>query len=269
MEKHSALQKHSGTFNVIAMVVAAKNEMRIYEAGTEKIKEIIRYLLVMIGFPPEKYPDKTEILVLVDYMMKELRSFSLMDVKIAFTLYVQQRLDFKGSHYNKFSILFLENIMQSYNRYRVNLNIKNDTPVDQPEPDAEQIEQINREATLLKFKNYIETGTISDPGNASYNWLDKKGFIRFSIERKKAIFEEAKKQAISEKSSQLGKELLHEGNNVKQIKKEISAIRENGDPAVIAAKKMALKEYFNDLIEIDARLDEILDEGELEVSTSW
>ena len=260
MEPNLALQRPPETGNIKLAVKQAMQEPKINNVPVDHIKQILRYIFGLIGLSGDKFPDEGEKVIIIDYIKKEMARYSLMDLKLAFTLYVQQKLDYRDAHYSKFSVLFLENVIQSYQRYRVSLNIFQKTELPQPEPTPDEIEEIHKQSTLLKFNNYIKTGIISDPGNASYNWLDKNGFIKFSVERKKIIFQQAQTEIIKEKSKQLQCEILGEGYKLKSIKNEIAEIREGGDPAVIAAKKLALKEYFNDIIEIGTTLQENINE---------
>ena len=65
---------------------------------------------------------------------------------------------------------------------------------DQNSLTGEEIEQIHRDATILKFDQYVKTGEVMDYGGPSFNWLYKKGFIKYTPEEKEEILEKARSQ---------------------------------------------------------------------------
>jgi hypothetical protein len=92
---------------------------RIIQASDKQIATILVYLYNLTGIPTERLPQTH---VLVGYIKNTFSKSSLLDFISAFTLAVGLKLDLKDPNpYNNFTTLYIENVMQSYNRLRFKL----------------------------------------------------------------------------------------------------------------------------------------------------
>lgn len=125
-------------------------------------------------------------------------------------------------------------------------NAKLSGKVQPPKISEAEADEILKNGALKNFRDFKATGQLMDAGNVTYNYLERKGIINFSKERKEEIksktIEQMKAEAISQK------------NRTETIEKVIEKALV---PDIIKAnsKRNALKLFFTELIEMDADLD--------------
>lgn len=245
----SDLQRHSKTGSMVELVERAKEMVPVYNDEIENIKQVLRWCFAFIGVRPENLPDEAGKMVLLDYMKTNIKNYSILDIKNAFTLYVQGKLDYHDPHFQNFSVLFLENVLQSYRRYVVNLP-KQNLYKPNPEPSQAERERIMIEACKREFE-IVKGGNIAfDFGNCVYDYLSKKGHIRFTNERKEKFMQMAKSRLMSD---------AYKKQNGTKVQDAIRAIESNkGNNIVVEAKKLALTEYFKQMIEMEIDINEII-----------
>ena len=123
-------------------------------------------------------------------------------------------------------------------------------------PTPEQIKKYMDERCILAFNEYRESGKLIDNGGAKFTHLKQSGIITLTSERYSEIMakavEEVKTQAIA---------TIQITNTESSLSAISKAVLEQGDKHEItknAARLIALKEYFDYLIEFEFELsDEI------------
>lgn len=136
--------------------------------------------------------------------------------------------------------------------------IRKQKMIEEPEvkPTEEQIKKYMDERCILAFNEYKETGKLIDNGGVKFTHLKQSGIITLTPERYSEIMskavEEVKLQAIA---------TIQIANTESSISSISKAVLEQGDKHEItknAARLIALKEYFDYLIEFEFELsDEI------------
>lgn len=114
----------------------------------------------------------------------------------------------------------------------------------------EENERVAIENAFYTFEEYKRSKQCFDPGNCVYDFLDRLKLIKFTPADKWKFMEEAKKQRETERKF-LGKTMLISDVIEKQ---------QEGGIIVAYAKKIALKRYFDDLVNNEVELKAILDE---------
>lgn len=251
-----ALQRRSETISMIELIDTARREPKACDEPIERIKETNRWVFAMLDIDPKHIEDEAAKLVLIDYILTNVRNYSLLDIKNAITLYIQNKLDFSESNYRKFTPVFLENVLQSYRRYVVNLPKK---PVEKlpelPEPTPEEHEKNMIEGCLKLWEQYKATGEANDYGNIYYNWMDRNGLIHLSNIEKWNLYtsarHELKKEAITNTQA-------YKGND--GVKSIIAEIENNaGNIVVNRAKKLALKYEFQKMVDENVELKYVIE----------
>lgn len=121
----------------------------------------------------------------------------------------------------------------------------------------EEKKSIMYKACLDAFETVKSGKTYNDIGNSVYSYLDKLKLIPFTKERKVRYMEMAKSTC----KEKLLNELKEEKSPYikKSISEKIKNIEmQNTDEVIVEAKKIALEQYFKDLIEMGENIKEKL-----------
>lgn len=254
--KNTTLQQQPGAGNMVAQVEQAKKAPRVNACTVDQTKQTLLYVFALIGLTGSTLPDEGQKMVLIDYLHRELTGYSLQDIKNAFTLYVQKKLDYTEKHYYNFSVMLLENVMQSYKRYCVNIpSFSRPALPQKTDPTPAEIEERNKRGCINCFARYGHTGTLQDIGNATYDYVTQIGLMRLDDDKKWEYYNKAKKTVIdiSTAKSMMGK-----------LPEKLSTIMQritNGTETSIAqeAKRLALASWFDELIEMDTELKDLIE----------
>lgn len=125
-------------------------------------------------------------------------------------------------------------------------NAKESNKVAQPKLSEEEKEEILKKGALKMFADFKAGGSILDAGNITYNFLEAKGLINFSKERKVEILERTKEQMKADAISQKNRT-----ESIDSVLKKVMV-----DEIIKAnAKRNALTLFFSELIEMEAELE--------------
>ena len=97
------------------------------------LRENLAYIFTLIGLT--RLPDTTELEVIEDYIRTTYPYFTIQEMRIAFKMAVQGKLDCNIEHYEKFSPKYISGIMNAYklkaNQVRKNIPPPPEQPVKQ------------------------------------------------------------------------------------------------------------------------------------------
>lgn len=128
--------------------------------------------------------------------------------------------------------------------------------MDKPTP-----EQWDEKCTdrLKQAFNAVKNGEYwDDPGNYLYNWLDEKGLIPFSTERKKQFMSKAKDKLIAEQKDNKIKETdFHKIGVISKYIRDIESGNQN-QRVIVMAKKIALNTLIRESIELGKEYKDLL-----------
>lgn len=122
-----------------------------------------------------------------------------------------------------------------------------------PQPEQKKISneeavEIIRKGIVEKFNTFKSTGNFMDAGNVAYKYLKEKGKINLSDHTKTVILKEVKdrlrQEALQERGTKPLKKALEDALDQSRISIEV--------------KKVALKKYFQNLIEMGIDIEEEL-----------
>lgn len=112
-------------------------------------------------------------------------------------------------------------------------------------------EEILKKGAIRCFEEFKRTGIIPFSGFVTYNFLEKKGLINLTKEIKNEIIKKCRERLIEQEKSNLNRGL-------KEMKLAIENL-ENNSPSLIAeSKRESLKLFFQNLIEMDEDLKDLL-----------
>ena len=240
--------------DVNSRILNAKLQNRVNLESSQSITDLLGYCLTILGTREENYPNDIEQPILISHIKGNMSRWSLMDFQIAFQLLVAGSLDFDrkdlnkispdAAYSNKFSPLYLDNVMQSYNRYRVNVlekakEVDHDKLLEETlKPSDAEKEAINRNGCLNAFAAQKAGRPWLDFGNVKFNYLEKCGNIVLTDERKEDLMKCAKSVLIQRGEKSIGEVLV--------------------GMQKMEAKRIALEQYFNFLIETNQELSEVI-----------
>lgn len=119
-------------------------------------------------------------------------------------------------------------------------------------------EKIIIDGVFRAFEDFKKKGDCSDLGNVTYSYLDKKGLISFTKDRKWDFYREAKKKKRRELEMKMEISVnRHELESVSSILEQLDLNKVNDD-VLTEAKQVALCQYFSDLIETGTELKDLL-----------
>lgn len=193
----------------------------------------------MVG--QRELPNEVGIKILIDYIKGSLWRFTPSEFKLAFTLLADGKLDIDREHYQSFSTMFLGKVMEAYSHFRFNY-LQSETSDIGFNPTKEEIYKYMKGRCLIAFQEYKEKKRIIDFGNSKYRFLVDQGILKFSNERWEKMILQAKKELDKETS---------ESGNLRYVLKRFDDFDTD-----IVAKEIALKIFFDDLIEMGIELSE-------------
>jgi len=123
---------------------------------------------------------------------------------------------------------------------------------EQPAKSEKEIKEIMEGAIIRSFDDFKKGGLIFDAGNVKYNYLVKIGFLNFTVERKKEIFEQVKER--------MKQDAIETKTNNETIAKALSKILPETE--ISNARTASLKIYFQDLIDTGVNISDMLEKKE-------
>ncbi len=244
--KAVALQKEHSLDHWICQANTEKKISQL-DDQRESIRIILRYMVVILGIKKENYPQDEDKEILIDHLGTHIAHYSQKEYKIALTLFVQKKLDFH-IYLSEISVLFVEQLMQSYARYRFSYlrdptykQLPERTPLTPQQRDAN-----DKEHCLQAFNHYKATKQLLDFGSVKYNYLKKSGLINHTPELWQQFITQAKNPPPPSKAPQ-------------KIASALLAMHRLSPEAIRAdASTLALKYYFDSLIRKGKQLEDLL-----------
>lgn len=198
------------------------------------LRENLAYIFTLIGLT--RFPDKLEMEVIEDYIRTTYPFFTVQEMRIAFKLAVQGRLECNTDHFEKFSPKYISQIM---NAYKAKANyIRKNMPVKEEEA---PIKQLTDDEIIDFTKNDWLNGKREDfnrvfNADKVFHLLLKQGKLKFSPED------------ILETIKTVREDNLYRLNRMNPIEaKEFSKKIKNEDFIDSQCKKLALVKYFENL----------------------
>ena len=218
-----------------------------------KMNGLIAKTHIQCGFAIDKEAVAFILRDLCDELKKYFSLMTFSEIEIAFRNgWKNTEKDFYGLN-EKTYLSWVNAYSQSESRLKAKkmlLEAKENSKMQPAEKTEAEKEEDVRIATLQKFSKFKEGLVFFDWGNPSYNFLEKKGLINFSLERKKTIKkmveEKRKAHAINEKRINESIEIV--------VKKALEE-----DAVISDCKREALNIYFKELVEMEIELIDLLE----------
>lgn len=212
----------------------------------EKLKTIIKAVYFKAGFEIKGNNEveiAEQIILLTQAFMQELlirfSEICISEIEIALNNGIYKKY---GEYMALSSVTFITWIDKYYEQRRDlifkqrQIEEKIDRNKEIAIPNPEQIENDLRKLSLEAFEKFKKTGFYNDYGNCVYDYLNKKGMIKFSSEEKNKFMFEAKLKIAEEDKEKRFKDFLL---LIERKDKKATNI------VVCEAKRIALNKYFS------------------------
>ena len=162
-------------------------------------------------------------------ILSRFKTLSLQDIYLAFQNERYGQYGDQIDHFNLFNAVYVGKVLSRYQKWQLELRKIHKKKVEiqeVPKPTPEEVEKMMQGALERCRKQLKETGDVIDAVAYLYDWLEKKGEITLSKEKKESLMIDAR--VILKKEQKL----------VSKIRKETNQQR-----VINEAKKLALIEY--------------------------
>lgn len=222
--------------------------MRISEVKITDIANHIKKIIILIG--GQTTQSEAEFNYTVTAYKQIFANYTMQEIEYAIELVLKGTINYDLRLYDKpFSVSFIGGLMQKYVDWRrTEADYQKAKQNDDDQKTPEQIYHQMKTASLRAFEKY-KKGDDEECRFYIYNWLYKNGFINPTQELWDKYYEEAKYE--------LEKDLALEQSRYRRNKNDMKNIIEifnNNNKRVDKTKEIALKEYFNDLIQSNINL---------------
>lgn len=236
--------------NIPEEIKKARTKTKIKNIGRQAASDIVNYFAVMLGLRDEKIPDGMDKANLVNYIFERCGESTLEEVKLAVNLYIQGKLDYNKELYDRLSALFIENVIQSYNRYRLNFIQPIRDTDDEIPLTWEQKQKIIEDGLLNQFEIYRNKKKLIDFG-VGYNQMVKRGILRMTYSQIKECIRLAKYEVALENTRQSNTFM-----SIAQLRSMYHKSKSKFNTDVrIKTKWIALKLLYDDIIDNGGTLE--------------
>ena len=148
--------------NIPAEIRSASQCAKIKDTGVTGAKDSVSAIIGLLGLRDDKIPSGKDMTDLLAYVYRNLDNFSSEEFRLAGTLFAKGLLDYQKDLYDRISPLFIENIMQSYSRYRLAYMEKKEQIEPERIPTPFEIEQTFKEVAIFQFNKYKKSKFFLD-----------------------------------------------------------------------------------------------------------
>lgn len=213
-------------------IISAQNGLSIRSQNEEEIKQVLRYVMILVGLRGNNLPTDEEKYVLISFIKSNFANQTTAEIKLAFEMAVAGKFQVDVKTYENFSCEYFARIMNAYLNYARSetrsIAKQEEPPKPKPEDSvlkAQSIETANMYAQEIwkaqKQKN--EFKWIAGGLHILYDYLEEFDIYKTHIDDKRRIAEK-----------------------YKHLK---------GEEFKVACKTQAYKEFINSLVDFESEID--------------
>jgi hypothetical protein len=213
-------------------IISAQNGLSIRSQNEEEIKQVLRYVMILVGLRGNNLPTDEEKFVLISFIKSNFANQTVAEIKLAFEMAVAGKFQVDVKTYENFSCEYFARIMNAYLDYaraETRAIAKQEEP-SKPKPcdrvlKAQSIETANMYAQEIwkAQKAKTEFKWIAGGLHILYDYLEEFDIHRLHLEGK---------QLIAEKYKHL-----------------------KGEEFKVACKTQAYKEFIISLVDFESEID--------------
>ena len=203
--------------------------------------------------------------IIKPFLIRQFGDISSEEIKEAIELWASKKLEFKDSHFQSMDITFLGNVLSSYRKYRTQELSKAEhyRLHREAEPDKELIRgEYIQNAIVAPYRAFIKTGDWAFSfEDRLYDFFDARKAINITIDRKKELFEEARRILVH-REKLTAKQSTGSATKAKFMKsaEDIEKAIPGGGNSTVRreAKKLAFREFIQDCADFERDIEELL-----------
>lgn len=235
---------------------------------SEDLTKAILNVVALLGCSDFTKPDRLEIQRMVDYMTKHMPGVRPVDIVEAFEHLIKGVLDINPENVKKITVLGIQNILQSYNRYKL-AKMPRLRLAERNEISSDEKERIMKNAALDIFERTQKQKVFSHEFHWSlFNYLNSHQVIIFSEDNSQVLGKipdgtyqkiEDTEDIIDQARTSLKEPRV--GDKTTVIGDMITRTIETGIPEIMVKNKargIAVREYYYFLILNEYQLKDIL-----------
>lgn len=235
-------------------LVAAMQDKRVADSSMEEVKEVLRYAMMKLGLRGQNLPSEIEKMLIIHHVFSNYGGHSLDEIRFAFDLAILRKLDVDPQCYENFSCDYISRIMAAYRKWAAQEARELPTPPPELPPVVESLSPFAMLRWLVREIRFIKTGKPVDfvPPEL-YDYLDKRGAIKATIEQKYEYIQ----KAVSRRLGELAKEATNSSDALQKYE-QFKRMTEKGclnGIEVARAKLLAKKLLFFDLAQNHKRCE--------------
>lgn len=154
-------------------------------------------------------------------------------------------------------IKFIKGYQQSRDRMEAVKQLSVPEP-EKPAPSPAELKKMEDEMLVNAFYHFDEFGYYEDYGNHVYKKLDERGLIPFTLEVKKEIMEQARKELLRENQPENAKSKSAHRQMTRFVKQLIEHDSNSHVAIQSRAMQIALKRFFKELQGMDTHIEDLL-----------
>jgi len=225
----------------------------------EPIKQVLRYVITLIGLKPENFPTDIQKTVLINFIRTDLGHFGLDEIRVAFHMAIKGETGIDATHFQNFSAPYITGVLMAYEKTTRAAAIKKFKQLEQSEMSKQnnlspvEIKQKSHEfmvdSIIGPWNYYLKTGVITFgilPFGVVYRCLaDQLGFLQMTPEQKKDVHV----RAIDEVLKRINKPTMDRDKH-REMMNLIDRIEKDGigvvmkDDIISVCHEFSVKDYF-------------------------
>lgn len=219
-------EKKCSTISLVKKEIQTASKIEQFSVNDPNLMKLLAYLYTFTGLAESNYPDKASALILINHLKNIYGKLSLVEIKTAFDLASEGKIDCEIKHFQTFSAIYLSGVLNSYLEYRrkaiAEINKERmELEAVRPEPTESEQMEINRRFDYnniaYAFHIYKKSGVIDFghvPISHIYHRIDEvHGLVKMSNEEKKSLYIRVAKE--------LPEKMNHKASEMPKGRKEI------------------------------------------------
>jgi hypothetical protein len=238
---------------------------KVRDFDSEDFKGLYNFILNLCKLIGVTEPPQKEIIILlINHIKIHHSDFSKEEIENAFSLATAGKLDFEFNHYNRLTPQLMSKTLNHYSnerRFSISefreLEYKEKLRLEElkNKKSDKEISEMRFNNALSLFDEYKQNGSVDDLGNATYQYFRSLKLLKTNREQANEYFQRAYSIIKNESESNRLKDIMS-GKSIYMGKEQDSEL---DNKVVIKARKLALNDFFQSVIDSEINLKDLIE----------
>lgn len=178
----------------------ALNQPKIVNSSIEEVKQALKFAMIKVGLRAANFPTDEEKAILINHVYDNFGNHTPAEIRLAFDMALAGKLDLEADEikcYENFSCLYFSQIMVAYRIWAGQTRAQIDREDNAHRLLTESTPKQMTEGDYLELFEAVKGDVLADKIEVPlipemlYEWLEKKGEIKLTTEKKKEYFNKA------------------------------------------------------------------------------